>query len=151
MWGSIRLDHISAVVGERINDCRLVTLACCHEERPNLERKNVVGSCAPDVVCAQVDELTSELAAQSNSTVIVKTVTQSTTRMSSWRQHVRHLAKEDQDALIYAYIKKVLCARGEVFYGSPLSTFTMEISRLRYGMHASHCRDTTLCFGEKEW
>ena len=99
----------------------------------------------------QVEELTKELAALSNSTMIVKSVAQSTTRMSKWRQHVRDLAKEEQDELVYAYVEKVVCAKGEVFFGSPLSTFTMEISRLRYGLRTTNCRDTTLCFGESEW
>ena len=87
----------------------------------------------------------------SNSTIRIKRLTHDTTSDSQWRSIVDPLMKRGQAEVLLVAIEKLLCARAKTFFGSPISSFSVDIARIRHGLRTASCRDTTICEGEKEW
>ena len=83
--------------------------------------------------------------------IAVKRLTHDSPEDSAWRSLVRPWMQAGQGSLALVAVEKVVCARGKVFFGSPLSSFTQDIVRMRHGLQTASCSDTMLCHGEKEW
>lgn len=96
-------------------------------------------------------ELQEVLGSSSNETMTVKRLTFNTTSDAEWRNISEPLMKRKQESLVLVAIEKLMCARAKVFFGSPVSTFSNDIARMRHGLQTASCHDTTICKGEKEW
>lgn len=75
-------------------------------------------------------------------------------RMNGGEPWVRRLGVQghgSQFDLLAMTLEKLVCALSTVFVGSVGSTFSADILRLRFGLHASSCHDSTLCQGETAW
>lgn len=55
------------------------------------------------------------------------------------------------DSLLLSAIEEVVCSFSTIFVGSPQSTYTQEVERLRYGLGTATCEDCLFCDGETPW
>lgn len=97
----------------------------------------------------EIDQLTWTLRAKSNGSISVVQLPRLATS-ADWLFPVVK-KKIDQLDLVAITLEKLIVGFSTVFLGSVVSTFTMDIQRMRHGLGTASCHDTTICLGEKEW